>query len=117
MMKIPFNPDKSADQKFQVLIPEQIVLTIRLYWNTRSSAWFIDVEGYTSELVGIKVVPRYPLLRNKDAVSPIFGDLIVVNLTTLKTDFSEYSALGNTWGLFWITPEEVKTWEARNGLG
>ena len=38
MLEIPFNPSISADQKFQVLIPEQMVITLRLLWNSRASA-------------------------------------------------------------------------------
>ena len=110
MLEIPFNPSISADQKFQVLIPEQMVITLRLLWNGRASAWFVTVSSDSGELGQFRLVERFPILREHKALSPIKGDIIVLPL-------SEYSALGDSWGMFWISPEELAEWEAANALG
>ena len=110
MLEIPFNPSISADQKFQVLIPEQMVITLRLLWNGRASAWFMTVSSDSGELGQFRLVERFPILREHKALSPIKGDIIILPL-------SEYSALGDSWGLFWISPEELAEWEAANALG
>ena len=110
MLEIPFNPSISADQKFQVLIPEQMVITLRLLWNGRASAWFMTVSSDSGELGQFRLVERFPILREHKALSPIKGDIIILPL-------SEYSALGDSWGMFWISPEELAEWEAANALG
>ena len=110
MLEIPFNPSISADQKFQVLIPEQMVITLRLLWNSRASAWFMTISSDSGELGQFRLVERFPILREHKALSPIKGDIIVLPL-------SEYSALGDSWGIFWISPEELAEWEAANALG
>ena len=110
MLEIPFNASISADQKFQVLIPEQMVITLRLLWNGRASAWFVTVSSDSGELGQFRLVERFPILREHRALSPIKGDIIVLPL-------SEYSALGDSWGMFWISPEELAEWEAANALG
>ena len=81
MLEIPFNPSISADQKFQVLIPEQMVITLRLLWNGRASAWFVTVSSDSGELGQFRLVERFPILREHKALSPIKGDIIVLPLS------------------------------------
>ena len=33
MLKIPFDASRSADQNFRVLIPERMVISLRLVWH------------------------------------------------------------------------------------
>lgn len=118
MLEIPFNPSISADQKFQVLIPEQMVITLRLLWNGRASAWFVTVSSDSGELGQFRLVERFPILHEHKALSPIKGDIIVLPLSDGQgKPLSEYSALGDSWGMFWISPEELAEWEAANALG
>ena len=49
MLRIPFDPNKSADQSLEVLIPELQVVRLRLVWNTRAAGW--DVLVVVQELV------------------------------------------------------------------
>lgn len=118
MLKIPFDPSKSADQNFQVLVPEKVVLTLRLTWSVRASAWDVHVSTDEKEIGMFRLVPRWPLLLEHKAISPIIGDIIALPVSASKNqDLSDYSALGNTWGLFWLSPEDVAAWEEANGLG
>ena len=118
MIKIPFDPSKSADQNFQVLVPEKVVLTLRLTWSVRASAWDVHVSTDEKEIGMFRLVPRWPLLLEHKAISPIIGDIIALPVSASKNqDLSDYSALGNTWGLFWLSPEDVAAWEEANGLG
>lgn len=118
MLKIPFDPSKSADQNFQVLVPEKVVLTLRLTWSVRASAWDVHVSADEKEIGMFRLVPRWPLLLEHKAISPIIGDIIALPVSASKNqDLSDYSALGNTWGLFWLSPEDVAAWEEANGLG
>ena len=119
MLRIPFDTSKSADQSLRVLIPELQVIALRLVWNTRASGWDVmvsDTEG--SQLGYLRLEPRFPLLYEHKALSPIAGDIIALPLTDgTGRPLTEYSALGESWGLFWISPEEVTEWETANGLG
>lgn len=117
MNVIPFNPSKSADQAFQVLLPEVAVLTIRLLWNVRESCWHMDVKNNTSELYGIKLVPGVPLLHGLGATSPVTGDFIVFPVDSRNTQSITYDGLGSDWVLYYITPDEVETWEVTHGVG
>lgn len=118
MLKIPFNSKRSADQTLSVLIPEKQVISLRLVWNTRSSFWEVTVSSELGELGMLKLQPKYPLLYEHKALSPILGDIIALPVTSNNTKpFTEYSALGDSWGLFWLSPEDLKSWEKANGLG
>ena len=117
MMRIPFDPSISADQQFQVLLPERAVLTLTLRWNSRSGFWYMDVSAGSRSLQGIKVTPRWPLLLEHKALSPIEGNLIVLPLDKSARDLLQYDDLGSTWGLFWLSPEDVTRWEVGHGLG
>lgn len=117
MIKIPFDPSLSAHQQFQVLISEQLVATITLKWNTRSEAWYLSVATQSGSIEGLKVVQKFPLLREHRALSPIAGDLIVLPTTHPAPDPITYDSLGNEWGLFWVSDDEVRKWEVANGLG
>lgn len=117
MIKLPFNPSVSADQVFSALIPEQLVMSIHLVWNDRAGSWFLGVSSSDKKIEGLRVVQRWPLLREHAALSPIEGDLIVLPLTHPAPKVIGYDDLGSTWGLFWMSPDDVKRWEAANGLG
>ena len=117
MMKIPFDPTISADQQFQVLIPERAVIMLTLRWNTRSGFWYADIESGGKVLNGLKLVPRWPILREHQALSPIEGDLTALPLSGNASFPIPYEGLGDSWGLFWLAQEDVKKWEAAHGLG
>lgn len=119
MLRIPFDPNKSADQSLEVLIPELQVVRLRMVWNTRAAGWDVMVSNTQGAQLGfLRLEPRTPLLYEHAALSPIVGDIIALPLTEGEGKLlTEYAALGNSWGLFWLSPEDVKTWEAGNGLG
>lgn len=118
MLKIPFDPSKSADQNFQVLVPEKVVLTLRLTWSVRASAWDIHVSTNEKEIGMFRLVPNWPVLLEHKSLSPILGDIIALPLSGNKGDeLNEYESLGTTWGLFWLSPEDVEAWRQLNGLG
>lgn len=117
MLRIPFDPTPSADQTFQVLVPEKLVLTLRLVWNVRASAWDVTVSTTNGEIGMLRLVPAFPLLLEHKAISPIAGDIIALPLSGTAPAMTEYSSLGTSWGLFWLSPEDVKAWEDANGVG
>lgn len=118
MMRIPFDPSRSADQSFQVLIPEHQVVSLRMVWSSRASGWDVEVSSSTGKIGFLRLVPKWPLLNDHAAISPIGGDIIALPLTGGSGKaFDEYGALGDSWGLFWLSQDDVKRWRAANGLG
>lgn len=118
MLRIPFNPSVSADQTVSVLTPEQLVMTLRLVWSERAKAWDIFVSSDNGELGMFRITERFPILYEHRVISPIKGDIIVLPLSEGKgKPLSDYDALGDSWGLFYINENDLKAWEKANGLG
>lgn len=117
MMKVPFDPTISADQQFQVLIPEKAVITMTLRWNIRSGFWFADIESGGRSIECLKVVPRWPLLLEHPGLSPIDGDFIALPVSRGAPDPIPYEGLGSSWNLFWLSPDDVARWRSSHGLG
>lgn len=117
MLKIPFDPSVSADQTLSVLIPEKQVMSLRFVWNTRASGWDVTVSSSNGELGMFRLKPYWPLLHEHKALSPILGDIMAMPISGSKQSLKEYTALGNDWGLFWLSPEDVTAWEKANGMG
>lgn len=117
MMRIPFNPAASAVQHFQVLIPGRELLELRLAWNGRASAWFVDVSSEGRTAHGLRLVGNWPLLHEHRALSPISGDIVALPVSRDAPGRIGYGDLGKSWGLYWIGPEDIAKWEAAHGLG
>lgn len=118
MFRIPFDPSKSADQTFQVLIPERMVMTLRMVWNTRSSMWGVTITTDRGTIGALNLVEKFPILYSHKALSPIDGDIVALPLSNSKgKDLTEYDAIGDSWGLFWVSPEEIEEWEEAHDLG
>ena len=116
MYKIPFNPEKAADQALQVLVPEVSVLSLRLLWNGREESWHLDVEVGEKAIHGVRLVQGSPLLYNLGASSPLPGDFIVLPATRDPGPLS-YESLGSSYELFYMMPDDVAEWEAAHGMG
>lgn len=116
MHKIPFNPAKAADQALQVLIPEVALLQLRLLWNNREESWHLDIEAGGKELHGVRLSVGVPLLHGLAATSPVPGDFIVLPADADAATL-DYDGLGSAFNLFYMLPEDVKTWEEAHGVG
>ena len=93
-------------------------MTLRLVWSERAKAWDIVVSSDNGELGMFRITERFPILYEHRAISPIKGDIIVLPLSEGKgKPLSDYDALGDSWGLFYIDENDLKTWEKANGLG
>lgn len=115
MQLINFNT--YPDSTFTVDLGQQIV-AIRLTWNEVAQSWYMAVADMAgNEIVGIKVVPSYPLLDCSRAEAPVSGDFICYRKEELAPERIDYDALGTSWGLCWLTDAELAEWMVANGLG
>lgn len=117
MILIPFDPQVAADQEVRVTLATQ-PMTLRLYWNTASSFWFMDVTNSdaTKTLNSLKLVPGWPLFSVSPALAPVEGDFIVLRMDDDVSDDISYDDLGTRWGLFYLTDAELKAWKVNYGL-
>ena len=118
MIGIPIYPvqTQSADFSFEIELNLQLV-SLHIQWNSRSEFFhlnFTDTEG--SRLTSIKLVPNWALLRNHKALIDFSGDFIILKDDPSLTDTIEYDNLGNGYNMYYLTEEEVSTWESTNGL-
>lgn len=117
MILIPFDPSVAADQELRVTLAAQ-PMTLRLYWNTASRFWFLNVSNSngTKVLNSLKLVPGWPLFGVSRALAPVAGDFIVLRMDDDVSDSISYDDLGVRWGLFYLTDAELATWRGRYGL-
>lgn len=124
MKKLPLDPMLSADQTTRFLNSDGEAVSYRLYWNSRSNFWYLDA-GYQplsasqmSYIYGIKVVPRYPLLREYRATFPFKGDFLFMPVTSaVDPEAIGYEEIGRNWFLYWLNADELAAWEDPRGLG
>lgn len=117
MILIPFDPSVAADQEVRITLAAQ-PMTIRLYWNTVSEFWFMNVTNSdaTKSLLSLKLVPGWPLFTVSNALAPVEGDFIVLRMDDDIGDTIAYDDLGTRWGLFYISSEERDAWRAKYDL-
>ncbi|MGD8707101.1 MAG: hypothetical protein PVI88_00270 [Nitrosopumilaceae archaeon] len=95
-------------------------MIITLFWNSRSGAWYMDIEdNETGDSVsGVKLIPDWPVLRQYRAYIPDFdGDIMVIAIDTDVDERITYENLNDGYELNYITAEELEQWEDYNGVG
>lgn len=117
MILIPFDPAVAADQEVRVTLATQ-PMTLRLYWNTASSFWFMNVTNSdgTKTVNSLKLVPGWPLFGVSRALAPVDGDFMVLRMDDDVADDIAYDDLGVRWGLFYLTDAELTEWKVQYGL-
>lgn len=119
MENIPTFQDKGSSFEQEILIGDRIV-KITLFWNSRSEAWYMSVEDVDTEdkLLGIKVVPYWPAIRQFRAYLPnLEGDIMLIPSDVGIEERVTYDNLDNGYSLNYLTEEELETWEDENKLG
>lgn len=117
MLRIPFDPSISARQSFSVSLGGSLAL-VELSWNTFSSRWEISVTSNGSQVSGVRVVPGIPLFRQYRSRGLFDGDIVVLGNGNVEQGSPVgYEQLGNDYGLYYATADEVSAWERNNGVG
>lgn len=101
---IPFSPKQSGDQLFRVDIGGAVV-TLRLFWNVRDQAWYMDVQANVAQILSVKLVPRSPLIRGRRNMG-VAGDFYVVESKQEAVRPIGFDALGDSWDLYWFAQGE-----------
>lgn len=116
-IKIPTFQNRSS--KFtQVIVLDDVSITLSLSWNTRANYWFLTITDGINVLSSKKIVPNWPILkRNRASFPTLSGDFIL-----LKTDEDvgseiTYDNLNDGYTFYYLTQLEVIEWESANGIG
>jgi hypothetical protein len=116
MIEIPVFQETSADFEQNVNLNQQLV-NIRITYNIRNSYFHITVTDVNGGVIrNVKIVPRWPLLKQNRGQIVFDGDLLVLKADNSAVDDITYENFGTGWKLYFLTPSEVQKWEEENGL-
>ena len=122
MVQIP--TFQTISSKFlQEIIVANRTLELLVRWISRADAWYMDIKDITEqeiqpEILGIKIVPNWALIRQYRSYLPdLKGDIIAIKTDIEASDDITYNNLNNGWGLFFADFDEVESWEDYYGLG
>lgn len=103
---IPVN--STGDRRLQVLLGSNL-LTVRTYWNSTVSGWYMDLYNDSGESIalGLALVPIVNVLAASPTLTRIYGQFRVFTLDGGENNTE--TSLGDTCKLWWFAPGE---WEA-----
>lgn len=109
---------QSLSSKFrQDVILDNVSVTIVLEWNSRAGYWFVTISDGVYTLSKKKLVANWPLLRQSIASFPsLKGSIIALQDDANAANEITYDNLNDGWGFYYITEEELNSWEINNGL-
>lgn len=88
---------------------EDVTYTLRLRWNTRTEAWFVDIldaQGETQYLTGVRLVVNFPLAAYNTGRQPP-GSFVAVDTSGTQTD-PGVDDLGDRVRLLYFTAAELE---------
>jgi len=117
MIEIPIYSSASSDFTQNIEL-DQLIVTIRIIWNTRCDDWFISVETSNGNKIDfIRLVFNFPILNQYKYLFPdIDGNFFVQLYNNINTDIITYDNLGVDLALYYYTASEVETWKDEYGL-
>jgi len=109
--QLPVFGSSSARYFYNISLDKEI-FTLYFHWNSRESAWYMDIkqpDGDTTILAGIKLVPDYRLLKQYKAVEGIpKGDFILKDVQNKPDDEQlTYENFGTRYVLLYYEEGEV----------
>lgn len=114
MLRIPAETKGNAYFVESVNVDGKSV-SIRAMWNNRAGEWFADFESVKGRNLGIAMVPWTALLGSANRTLD-GGDFAVLKDEKAGADEITFDNFGKTWGLYYLTADEVKTMRERGIL-
>ena len=99
--------DSTGDRRIQVLLGQSLV-SIRTYWNSTVSGWYMDLFDNNGETItlGMALAPIVNVLESQPNLTRIYGQFRI--FTKDGGENSTETSLGDTAQLWWFEPGE---WE------
>lgn len=114
MLRIPTDTKGNAYMVESVNVDGKSV-SIRLTWNNRAGEWFADFESVNGRNLGIAMVPWTALLSGANRTLD-GGDFAILKDEKTGGDEITFDNFGTTWGLYYLTADEVGTMRSRGIL-
>lgn len=107
MLEIPISTDNDAVFSLSVNL-DDISVAMRFTWNSRSSAWFLDLESVNGKNNGIRISENRLLLGTKNKTLPLGSDLIVLKRGVAAESGLDFFNLGKDYILYYSDKESVE---------
>lgn len=123
MLRIPLDT-KGTAYLTQTVNVGGVSLSIRLLWNERDGAWYVDFESVNGKNAGVKVVPYSLLLDASNRVlSPGEGIVILKDELSSENEIDDsgnenvgFDKLGSVYGMYHVTEGDIMLMKAKGLL-
>lgn len=123
MLRIPLDT-KGTAYLTQTVNVGGVSLSIRLLWNERDGAWYVDFESVNGKNSGVKVVPYSLLLDASNRVlSPGEGIVILKDELSSENEIDDsgnenvgFDKLGSVYGMYHVTEGDIMLMKAKGLL-
>lgn len=123
MLRIPLDA-KGTAYLTQTVNVGGVSLSIRLLWNERDGAWYVDFESVNGKNSGVKVVPYSLLLDASNRVlSPGEGIVILKDELSAENELDDsgneivgFDRLGSVYGMYHVTEGDIMLMKAKGLL-
>lgn len=123
MLRIPLDT-KGTAYLTQTVNVGGVSLSIRLLWNERDGAWYVDFESVNGKNSGVKVVPYSLLLDASNRVlSPGEGIVILKDELSAENELDDsgneivgFDRLGSVYGMYHVTEGDIMLMKAKGLL-
>lgn len=107
MLEIPIAPDNDAIFSLSVNL-DDVSVAMRFSWNSRSSAWFLDVESVNGKNNGIRLAENRLLLGSKNKTLPLGSDFILLKRGVSAESGLDFFNLGSDYIVYYADKESVE---------
>ena len=109
-LNIPIDQTSSSIFRQNIII-EDINLTMRFRYSTRTASWYMSLETEDYNIDNLRIVENYPLLKQHKALFPVFdGDFITLKVSEKAINEINYDNFGIDWILLYFTESELDDW-------
>lgn len=123
MLRIPLDT-KGTAYLTQTVNVGGVSLSIRILWNERDGAWYVDFESVNGKNSGVKVVPYSLLLDASNMVlSPGEGIVILKDELSAENELDDsgneivgFDRLGSVYGMYHVTEGDIMLMKAKGLL-
>lgn len=107
MLEIPIATDNDAVFSLSVNL-DDVSVAMRFAWNSRSSAWYMDLESVNGKNNGIRIAENRLLLGSKNKTLPNGSDLIMLKRGVSAESGLDFFNLGLDYIMYYADKESVE---------
>ncbi len=107
MLIIPFREDSNFKEQIQL---SGVLYFLEFTWNALNEFWTMDIYDLNEErvIIGIKIVPEYPLLAQYTVDGMPAGEIICHNVVNAPSEIERFD-MNQMFALVYYEPLEIET--------